>query len=268
VDSSQGRGDRPLKHAESVKDYWNTRASADKTAQSTTNDFYLREIESRCVGGAIAQFNPARVFDVGCGDARTTIYLAKMFPQISFLGGDYAEAMIANARNNLRQEELGNLELVRFDIARPGDTPPADFVYTTRCLINIPGWDAQKQAITNIAKLLQRGNTYVMIENFVDGHREMNTVRRSFGLSEIKIRDHNCFFEADALLPFLNDQFDVQDIQNISSSYYLVTRGIYSKLCQQQGVEPDYFDDHHKLAAQLPFCGNFGPVKMLILRKK
>jgi hypothetical protein len=48
----------------------------------------------------------------------------------------------------------------------------------------------------------------------------------------------------------------------------LVSRVIYSKICSVKGSAPDYFDIHHELASQLPVCGNFGPVKLLVLKKK
>jgi len=251
-----------------IKSYWETRAAGDRSAQSTTLDYYLRDVEFNCLSEAISRYRPARVFDVGCGDAYTSARLAAAFPDIAFLGGDFAQSMIENARENIRQSNLKNLEVSHYDVMQPPDVPAVDLVYTSRCLINIPGWELQKTALTNVSKLLTRGGIYVMIENFLDGHMELNQVRQKFGLPEIKIRDHNFFFDLETLLPFLRTSFDIEEIKNISSVYYLVTRVIYSKICQERGVEPDYFDPHHKLAAQLPFCGNFGPVKMVVLKKR
>src|SRR5262249_38418350 len=136
-------------------------------------------------------------------------------------------SMIANARENIRQFDLKNLEVCHYDVMQPADVRAVDLVYTTRCLINIPGWELQKAALTNVSNLLERGGTYVMIENFLDGHMELNQVRQKFGLPEIKIRDHNFFFDAETLLPFLRTSFEVEEFKNISSVYYLVTRVIY-----------------------------------------
>ncbi len=255
-------------NADRIRNYWDARASSDKSAQSTTLDYYLRELEFRCIGEAISKYRPSSVFDIGCGDAYTTTRLAQMSPETTFVGGDYAQAMIENAKRNVRQCELKNVEIIYYDVSQPTDLSPFDLVYTTRCLINLAGWGFQKQALTNILRLLKQSGVYVMIENFLDGHREMNHVRERFGLPQIGIRDHNCFFDKEVVLPFLKPWFDIEDSQNISSAYYLVTRIIYSKLCQQKGVEPDYFDEHHKLAAELPFCGNFGPVNMITLKKR
>jgi SAM-dependent methyltransferase len=255
-----------MNDAERIRKYWEDRASSDKSAQSTTLDFYLREIEFRCVTDVIAKYRPSRVFDIGCGDAYTTTRLAAKFANIAFVGGDYAQAMTDNARRNVQQLDLKNVEIVSYDVCKPTDLAAFDLVYTNRCLINLDGWESQKQGLANVARALKPSGVYVMIENFLDGHREMNTLRQSFGLPEIKIRDHNCFFDAETALPFLNTLFVIEDSQNISSAYYLVTRVIYSKICQDKGTAPDYFDEHHKLAAQLPFFGNCGPVKMLTLK--
>lgn len=257
-----------MQDAERIKNYWEERARSDQSAQSTTLDYYLREIEFRCISEMISACRPARVFDVGCGDAHTTMRLAETFPSVAFVAGDYAQAMLANARSNVQSRGTKNVEIIEYDVTAARALDAFDLVYTTRCLINLSGWTAQRSSLTNIARLLRPGGTYVMIENFVDGHQEMNDVRRGFDLPEIKIRDHNCFFDEDTLIPFLKQQFDVEIYRNISSAYYLVTRVIYSKICQEKGVNPDYFDDHHRLAAQLPFCGNCGPVKMLVLKKK
>jgi ubiquinone/menaquinone biosynthesis C-methylase UbiE len=112
-----------------------------------------------------------------------------MFPETSFVGGDYAGSMIENAHNNVRQHQAANLALVEYDVTSPKDLATFDFVYTTRCLINLADWKAQQRALANIAAVLDRDGTYVMIENFADGHRDMNRVREAFGLPEIKIRD-------------------------------------------------------------------------------
>ena len=71
-----------------------------------------------------------------------------------------------------------------------------------------------------------------MIENFLDGHEQLNNLRRDFGLPEIKIRHHNVFLEQEAVLRFAEQDFTVEEVTNISSAYYMVTRVIYSKICQ------------------------------------
>jgi hypothetical protein len=107
-----------------------------------------------------------------------------------------------------------------------------------------------------------------MIENFIEGQDNFNRVRASFGLPEISIREHNCLFNRNRLLDFVSNYFEVLEEGNISSTYYLVSRVIYSKICMEKNIAPDYFDVHHKYGAQLPFSGEYGPVRMIRMRKK
>lgn len=251
-----------------VRKYWDERAATDSSAQSTTQDFYLREIEFRVLKGLIEKHEPARVMDVGCGDARTTARLAAEFRHMKFVGGDYSQSMVRNAQGNIDRAGIDNLNIMLCDISQTLPARPMDMIYSTRCLINLPTWELQQTALKNIADALAPGGYYVMIENFVEGHENFNKVRHDFGLPEIAIREHNLFFNRAALLEFARDYYGILDEVNISSSYYLGSRIVYSKICQERGMTPDYFDAHHKYAAQLPFCGEFGPVRMVCMRKR
>ena len=251
-----------------IKQYWEERASSDSSAQSTTKDYYLREIEFQVLKDLIDRYRPTSVLDVGCGDARTTARLAVEFKKIEFVGCDYSESMVRNALANIDRVKIDNLKVVVCDISRPLQFSQLEIIYSTRCLINFPTWELQQTAIQNIADALVVGGLYVMIENFYEGHKNFNRIRSDFGLPEIAVREHNLFLNRPVLIDFISNYFKVLEEVNISSTYYLVSRVIYSKICQENGTDPDYFDMHHKYAAQLPFCGEFGPVRMICLMRK
>lgn len=251
-----------------VKKYWEERASENSGPQSTTQDFYLREIEFKVVRDLIDQYMPASVMDVGCGDARTTARLAAKFGHVEFIGGDYSESMLRNAHGNIDRAGIDNLSVMLCDVSKPLPVKRQEMIYSTRCLINLTTWELQQTAIRNIADALVVGGLYVMIENFIEGQENFNRVRGDLGLPKIPIREHNLFFSRERLMNFSLNYFDVLKEENISSTYYLVSRAIYSKICQEQGGAPDYFDMHHKYASQLPFCGEFGPVRMICMRRK
>ena len=101
----------------------------------------------------------------------------------------------------------------------------------------------------SIYELLSEGtpyvNDYIVTETGRVSLPEIGMVQAA-GLSEVKLEEEI----------------------NISSTYYLVSRIIYSKICAETGVQMDYFDDHHRYAAGLPFSGEFGPVRLICLRKK
>jgi trans-aconitate methyltransferase len=252
---------------EEIKKYWEDRAACDSSAQSTTQDIYLREIEFNTLSDRIHRYSPALVADVGCGDGRTTVRLASQHPNASFAGFDYSSSMVENARRIHDSGGLSNIRFEQLDIC-DGLKDSFNLIYTTRCLINLPSWDLQKDAIKNIYEALAIGGVYLMVENFTEGQANFNQVRKNFGLSEIPVREHNFFFERQHLLDYVDSYFRVEEDVNISSTYYLVSRVIYSKICAETGTQPDYFDDHHRFAAGLPFCGEFGPVRLVCLKKR
>lgn len=252
---------------EEIKNYWEDRAAGDSSAQSTTQDYYFREIEFNVLSERIQKYSPSLVADVGCGDGRTTARLARTFSNAFFSGFDYSSFMVKNARSALLSRELPNIEFDQLDICE-GLKGSFNLIYTTRCLINLPSWDLQKVAINNIHNALSIGGVYLMVENFIEGQDSFNQVRKRFGLPEIPIREHNFFLQRHRLLDHVDSGFEIEEEINISSTYYLVSRVIYSKICSETGKQPDYFDDHHRFAAGLPFSGEFGPVRLICLRKR
>lgn len=252
---------------EEIRRYWEERATGDETAQATTQDVFLRAIELDVLAERIRRTTPGSVADVGCGDGRTTIALARRFPDIRFSGLDYSQAMLELASKILGPEGISNLTFHRRDL-RDGLGDTYELAYSTRCLINLPSWDLQQDALAKIHAALGPGGTYLMIENFIEGHDNFNQIRRNFGLPEIPVRDHNLYFARDRLLDYATKFFDAVEELNISSTYYLVSRIVYSRICTDAGAIPDYFDAHHRYAARLPLCGEYGPVRLISFRKK
>ncbi len=256
------------KSAVKIQNYWESRAALDTSVQSTTMDIYLREVEVNFILKILQKHKPSLVYDIGCGDGMTTIRCARDNAEMLFAGFDYSKNMIENAESNMLNAGITNAEFNIGDINNPLTAKKCDFAYSTRCLQNLVDWDAQKNALTNISDVLVSGGLYLMIENFNEGHNLFNELRSDFSLPEIPVRDHNYFFNRDQTLEFLSESFDVVHEKNISSSYYVVSRIIYSAICKNEGIEPDYNDIHHELAAKLPYFGEFGPTRALLFKKK
>jgi len=250
-----------------IKKYWENRAKDDDSKQSTTNDVYLREIEARVLSEFLLKLAPKKIADVGCGDGFTTITSASKLPRSKFSGFDYSESMILNANNNLSKTNLNNVSFNIGDITSPINGS-FELIYTTRCLINIPDIDLQYKAIQNIHSSLLKDGYFIMIENFIEGQNNFNELRKAYGLPLIQIREHNLFFNRDVLIQNIKDIFNIEYEINISSTYYMMSRIIYSKLCADSCSEPDYYNEHHRYASTLPFSGEYGPLRLLLLKKK
>jgi len=255
--------------SQQVKEYWEGRAKDDKEATSTTNDIYLRQIEQRVLLDNCKIFDNPLILDVGCGDARTSAVIASGLPTARVTGIDYAQHMIDNATD--LHFGIPNLDLLVADCT--SGEPSSDYLsmfdiaYSTRCLINILEDKNRLNAIHFIHKSLKVGGVYLMIENFKEGQINFNRVREDVGLQPIPVRDHNRFFDAQELRMAIDGLFELEESINISSSYYLTTRVVYSKICDDNATQPDYNDSHHKYASMLPFAGDFGPLYLKLLRK-
>ena len=78
----------------------------------------LEGVEAKLRTGAI-------VADLGCGYGSSTILMSKAFPMSTFVGYDYHEASVAQARKAARKANVE--ERVRFEVATAKTMPPATF---------------------------------------------------------------------------------------------------------------------------------------------
>ncbi len=261
------------KEIHKIKEFWDGRAETfQMKPQATTMDIWLRQIEINQLESEIKNnFYNEKILDIGCGNGYSTIELARRCKDSYFVGVDYSEKMITLANkkwDTLAKEVRDRVEFFVDDIlCFENSYRDIDIVITDRCLINLPSLEFQKQAIENIGNLLQPGKTCFLIENFIEGHNNFNRLRKYVGLNEIPVRWFNFFFNEKSFRETVSDNFEVTEIRNISSLYYLITRVIYSKICQLEGKEPDYDNIIHKVSTELPAEGDYGPVKLAILKK-
>lgn len=258
---------------EKIKQYWEERANLFKDKNSTTDDIWLRELEIQHISKVLSEIDlpeNANILDVGCGDGFSTISIAKKFPNISFHGIDFSQNMITMACSHLEKSGIKNVDFRVGDVLNLDQQFNIEFsvIITDRCLINLESLELQKKAFSKIAKIIKNGGYFIGIENFIDGHDEMNKNRIRMDMPEISIRWHNLFFNENDFIEITKENFKIVSIDNFSSSYYFATRIIYSKMCKMKGIEPDYNHEIHQLAINLPHFGNFSPIKCVILQKK
>jgi SAM-dependent methyltransferase len=255
-----------------IKGYWDARAKMTTGPSKTTNDVFLRQIEVSIIAAELSKVQPAAdpmVLDVGCGDGRTVFALAERFPSLTFRGVDFSSEMIASARNTLYSQSFGLDQRITFSLGDVRDLHAVIgekkfwAIISNRCLINLATSDEQYLALQQIAAHLAPEGVFLGTENFVGGQNALNQLRRSMRLPEIPIRWHNLFFEENEFISRTQDIFREVKLINFSSTYYYVTRVVYSALCHLQGQEPDYEHPIYEVAIRLPPFGDFSPIKLI-----
>ncbi|MEP6597369.1 MAG: class I SAM-dependent methyltransferase, partial [Ginsengibacter sp.] len=175
-----------------IQQYWEKRAKSSKlNPNATTDDVFLRELEIRTFEEAIRELkrkNPY-ILDLGCGDGFTTLGLAKKLKGNRFLGIDYSENMITNAMKRLKKENDGilkkNIEFRIGDATKLNEQfkkETFDIVLSSRCLINLTSIKQQFDTIAQISRILKKDGVYISIENFEDGNKELNELRKEMEL--------------------------------------------------------------------------------------
>lgn len=257
-----------------IQEYWDDRAKTAKlNPNATTDDVYVRELEIRTFVESIKKIKKKnlKILDLGCGDGFTTIGVAEGLKAHKFLGVDYSPNMIENAKRRLKKSNPTiNLEFKVADATKLMEVfePESfDVIISSRCLINLITSKQQYKTINDIYTILKKDGQYISIENFEDGNRELNNVRKTMGLEEIPVRWHNLFFKEKEYFKNTLKKFKEVKISNFSSAYYYATRVIYSKFCQMKGIKPDYKNEIHQLAVNLPPFGNYSPIKLVIHKK-
>lgn len=254
---------------ETIKKFWDDQAGQyQQQGLATCPDEIDRELEIDSIAKYIK--DGKKVLDIGCGNGYSTIKFAQKYKNIKITGIDYSEEMIRHANVALDKLDKNLKNRIKFmvgDVLLMDFKEKFDIITTSRCLINLVNFNQQKQAIKNIHKLLNKGGSYIMCENTLDGLERINLLRKIVGLEEIPMRWHNQYFNEKTLIKFLRLNFKILDIDNFDSLYYVASRVFNAKLTPE-GQKPDYNAGINKIAAKLPSVGDFSPTKIFVLRKK
>ena len=121
----------------------------------------------------------ARVADVGCGVGFSTLLMAEAYPESIFVGFDFHEPSIAEARNHAQAHGLG--DRVRFEAVAAKDIVANDFDLITMydCLHDMGD---PAGCATHMKRILAPGGTWMVVEpNAGDNPADnMNPVGRLF----------------------------------------------------------------------------------------
>jgi len=258
--------DQTGRHAEDVRAFWNKRAGLGQWAG--TRDVIVKEIEMRAIAGYVQ--DGMDILEIGCGNGITAIEIARRF-EVDVLGIDNAEEMVDAAKKLMTGQELrGRLAFEVGDIQEVSVIGRRfDMIYTERVIINLPDWQTQRQAITNICGLLEEGGLFVMCENSQNGLDRINSLRREIGLESITTPWHNRYLLDTELSQLDIPGIRLERVNFYSSTYYFLSRIINAWIASNEGKEPDYEAPINQLALRLPaVVGDFGQGRIWLWRRR
>ncbi|MHB8155166.1 MAG: class I SAM-dependent methyltransferase [Candidatus Omnitrophota bacterium] len=244
------------------KDLTTIRAHWENPDIVSLKDRNLQELERHCILQCLKKIgNVESLADFGCGDASDTICFSR-YAKKTF-GYDYSLAMLNKAKNIVKD----NIVLSHLDLLQDRLDKKFDIVITKRCLINLGNFRNQAKSIKDIYKCLKKGGYYIMLECSLDGLKNLNNLRRKFGLDPLKEPFHNVYFELAKLRKVVGKYFTIEDSKYFST-YYFLTR-IYNQIVDKSGFQRLDFlakESHFHFDFLSSIC--LGPQFLLVLKKK
>lgn len=250
-----------------MAEFWSERARLyGHDPRANTNDIWLREIEINYVNRVIQENQIATVMDFGCANGYSTHRLAKLHSRTRFTGVDINPEMIAAAGARLGSEPLANVAFRLCDIRADEPVERFDLIYAVRVFQNMEDLSTQKNNFDVLEGLLVSGGMLLCIESYLDGYIQLNNDRTAMGLPPLPIHAHLTLL-TDDFDEYASNKMQLVRKDHLSSSYYLVTRLLYSYIAKINCEPIDYNHPIHQVAALIPQIGEYGPQRASLYRK-
>ncbi len=96
------------------------------------------------------------------------------------------------------------------------------------------------------------------IESYMHGYARLNDDRIRMGLAPLPIHEHLTLLTVD-FDQYASTRMKLVRRDFVSSSYYLITRLLYSYIAKMNNEPIDYNHPIHQIAAMMPQIGEYGP---------
>jgi SAM-dependent methyltransferase len=208
-----------------IKKHWNRMgAEFDKTSSvtPTSRDPFLGMLEKQNILRYLK--SDFAVLEIGCGDASHTVEYAKHVDHIIAI--DVAETLVERAQLTAATASCGNVEFKVCSVLEMEDLfelRQFDCIISQRCLINLPQWNYQKEAIGQLHRLLDDDGLFLLTEGFQKELDRLNVLRQSLGLNEIRAVQYNRNIIRTKFERFIADFFDIVELRDYGL-YLLLSR--------------------------------------------
>lgn len=215
-----------------------------------------------------------KVLDIGCANGYSTIQLASQ-RAITIRGLDYIPEMVGEARRRLRSLPSpipGEVEFAVGNILEMAEASSTyDKLVVIRVLINLADWSHQLQALQECARVLKPGGVLLLSEATLQGWNKLNELRREWSLPDIPMPGFNSYLDERKVIEFMATDFDLVELVNFASSYFVGTRLLKPLLAQALGAKLDPADPNaewNRWCSTLPSFGDYGTQKLFVFRKR
>ncbi len=246
-----------LEHGQSPAASWSDQMIIEKE---------IKEILERLTDGD-------QVLDAGCANGYSTVEFASK-RRINVRGIDYIPEMIEQARTRLKglaNKLLGNVEFDVGDItALDEPTGAYDKVVVIRVIISLGEWSHQLKGLLECVRVLKPGGILLLSEATLQGWRQLNKLRREWGLPDIPMPPFNKYLDQEQVVEAVSSALQLIDIVSFSSTYYVGTRVLKALVIQALGAKIDPADPNtewNRWFAQLPSWGEYGTQKLFVFRR-
>jgi len=223
-----------------IQQYWDAEAHRlAPDAISTHRDRHQSRLEVDALAARLAhRTHRGRLLEIGCGNGYAMDHFADRFRVC--VGVDYSHTFLRNVHPRHRRCQSSAVVL-------PFKNAVFDVVLSKRCLINLPSWTLQRDAIIDVHRVLKPHGTFLMLEATQQGYDALNHLRELVGLAPIAVVWHNHPLDEAQLNRLIAEYFHVRIRERILNLYYFISRIVHPLLVAP--YEPGY-DAHINTVAR------------------
>lgn len=231
--------------------HWNKFAIEHKYAkEGATYDAILADLENKFIISTLQKLKPHTMLDIGCGNGQRTAIFSRYVKGKS-IGIDYSENMIKQA-NIIKKH---NLVFKCVDITKYESNISFDVIISCRCFINQNNHNSQIRLFQKLHKMIKSNGHLLIAEASVEGLKNLNKLRKIFGLKKIEEHWFNTHIKESAVFPKLKNLYKIEKLNRLGL-YYFISRVIQPACIYPKEPQRDSIFDKIAKKSQSIFYDN------------
>ena len=231
------------KNKNNILNFWKLRVDNSENTVCT-NDVKLDLIEEDQIIKRIK--NNKSILEVGCGNGKLLNRLKKKISLKTYHGTDFVQELIDKA--NKKYLKYKNINFDCLDMSTVSDNTfdtKFDYIISKRAIQNILSTKIQLKIIDNLGLHLRKNGKIILVESSSNAQKNINKIRKKYGLSKINPPFHNLFFNEKKLRSYKFKNVKLIEVDNFASNFYFITRVIYALYAQNYLKSPPSYSDYH-----------------------